>query len=562
MPVPPMISLLVALATPPALAQDEPVLDTLASEVDRAMAELGQQDTPPYFLALELTEVHGVDMAAEEGALQGYSPIHQRHIDVDLRVGSPQLDSTHALRSGRGERPSRQGRPVPVGDDTELLRRTAWREIDQRFATARERWAKVASDQQVLVEELPSPDLAPTEPVSSVGPMAVLELDLPAWEGTLRAASAAMADSHVIHDGAVRLTGQAETRWFVSSEGARIRHPSSRYIVQVAVNTVGEDGASLELSRLWSAHSAEGLPSREDLVAEVDALEALITALREAPEQEPYTGPAILSDRAAAVFFHEILGHRLEGHRLKRVDDAQTLRSMVGEPIMPSFLSLYDDPDTQRYAGTDLNGNYAFDSQGVPAQRVTLVQGGVLQGFLESRSPSAQGHASNGHGRRQAGYDAVTRQGNLIVEASASVTEAELRQELIELALDQGLEYALLVDSIQGGVTTTARGNPNAFSVDVLVAWRVYVDGRPDELVRGVDLIGTPLVTLSRIVRAGQAERVFNGMCGAESGMVPVAAVSPSLLISQVETQRKAKGQSTPPLLPPPGSAGTQEVQP
>jgi TldD protein len=562
MPVTALLPCLLALATPRALAQDDPILDALSSELTRAMTELGQADTPPYFLALELTEVQGVDMAAEEGALQGYCPIHQRHIDVDLRLGSPALDSTHALRSGRGERPARSGRPVPLGDDSSLLRRTAWREIDQRYAMARERWAKVASDQQVLVEEVPSPDLAPTEPVVSLGPMADFELDLPAWEDTLRQASAAMADSHVIHDGAVRLTGQAETRWFVSSEGTRIRHPSTRYIVQVAVNTVADDGATLELSRLWSAHSATGLPSRDALVAEVDDLEALITALRDAPEQEPYTGPAILSDRAAAVFFHEILGHRLEGHRLKRVDDAQTLRSMVGQPIMPAFLSLYDDPSAARYAETDLNGHYAFDSQGVPAQRVALVQDGVLEGFLESRSPSAQDQASNGHGRRQAGYDAVTRQGNLIVEASTSVSDDALRQELIELARAQGLEYALLVDSIQGGVTTTARGNPNAFSVDVLVAWRVFVDGRPDELVRGVDLIGTPLVTMSRIVRAGQTQRIFNGMCGAESGMVPVAAVSPSLLVSQVETQRKAKGQSTPPLLPPPGSAGTVEVQP
>jgi len=542
-------------------ARAEPVLETLASELDRAMTELGEQDAPPYFLSVELTDLRGVDMSAEEGALQGYSPIHQRHLDVDLRIGSPALDSSHALRSGRGERPGRHGRSVPIGDDQDLLRRSLWREIDHRYSIARERWAKVASDQQVLVEEAPSPDLVSTPAVTQQGPWAEFSIDLPAWEQTLRQASAAMGDSVVIHDGAVRLSGQAETRWFVSTDGTAIRHSASRYTVVVSVNTVADDGASLSLARTWSAHSAPGLPSEADLVAEVDTLEALIADLRLAPEQEPYTGPAILSDRASAVFFHEILGHRLEGHRLKQVNDAQTLRSMVGEPIMPSFLSLYDDPSIERYADTELNGFYAVDSQGVPSQRATLVRDGVLQGFLESRSPSAGDVTSNGHGRRQPGYDAVTRQGNLIVEASTSVSEAQLRDELIALAKEQDLEYALVVDSIQGGVTTTSRGNPNAFSVDVLVAWRVFVDGRPDELVRGVDLIGTPLVTLDRIVRAGQVVEVFNGMCGAESGMVPVAAISPSLLISQVETQRKAKGQNVPPLLPPPGATVT-EVQP
>ena len=553
--------LLPLLLLSPTRADTDPFLEVLGSELDRAMTELGAQDSPPYFIALELTEVQGVDMSAEEGALQGYSPAHQRHIDVDLRIGGPALDSSHALRSGRGERPGRYGRPVPLGDDGDLLRRAAWREIDQRYAVARERWAKVASDQQVLVEEAPSPDLVAAAPVQHLGPVASFELDLPTWEETLRQASAAMTDSHVIHDGAVHLMAQAETRWFASTEGTRLRHAASRYSIAVSVNTVADDGASLALARTWSAHSADGLPDRAALVAEVDALEALMTRLRVAPEQDPYTGPAILSDRATAVFFHEILGHRMEGHRLKQVNDAQTLGSLVGQQIMPGFLSLYDDPGLARYAETDLNGFYAFDSQGVPARRAVLVQDGVLQGFLESRSPSAGGIDSNGHGRRQPGYDAVTRQGNLIVEASTSVSQAQLRDELIALARAEGLDYALLIDSIQGGVTTTNRGNPNAFSVDVLVAWRVFVDGRPDQLVRGVDLIGTPLVTLGRIVRAGQVHEVFNGMCGAESGAVPVAAVAPSILVSQVETQRKAKGQSTPPLLPPPGAI-TQEVGP
>jgi TldD protein len=551
-----LLSLL--LATTPAMADADPVLETMTHELDRAMDELGTLDSPPYYISAELLELHGLEMAAEEGALQGYSPTRRRHLDVDLRIGSPQLDSSHALRSGHGDRPHRNGRAVPLEDDQALLRRGLWREIDHRYALARERWAKVSSDQQVLVEEEPSPDLAAVEPVQALEPAAVFELDLPAWEETLRQASAAMADSLVIHDGAVRLTGQAETRWFADTQGAALRHGSERYTVMVTANTVADDGAALSLHRSWSARSAAGLPDQAALVAEVDALEALITQLREAPEQEPYTGPAILTDRAAAVFFHEILGHRMEGHRLKQVQDAQTLRSMVGEPIMPTFLSLYDDPTLERYAETELNGHYRFDNQGVPAQRVTLVQDGVLRGFLESRSPSAQELGSNGHGRRQIGYDAVTRQGNLIVEASQSVSDEQLREDLLRLAREQGLEYGLLIDSIQGGVTTTSRGNPNAFSVDVLVAWRVHVDGRPDQLVRGVDLIGTPLVTLGRIVRAGEVHEVFNGICGAESGGVPVAAVSPSLLIEWVETQRKAKGQSVPPLLPPPGA----EVQP
>jgi len=324
----------------------------------------------------------------------------------------------------------------------------------------------------------------------------------------------------------------------------------------VVVDTVAEDGANLELARYWDARTADDLPDRDTLIEGARAIERQLAALRKAPAEEPYTGPAILSDRAAAVFFHEILGHRLEGHRLKRVENAQTLRNMVGEPILPAFISLYDDPTLESFAGQVLHGHYLFDSQGIPSERVTLVQNGILKSFLQSRSPVREGERSNGHGRRQAGFDAVSRQGNLLVAASESVTDDELRRELIALAKEAGLAYGLLIDEIQGGFTFTGRHIPNAFSIKVLLCRRIYVDGRPDELVREVDLIGTPLVTLSRIVRAGEVHRAFNGLCGAESGRVPVTAISPALLVSQVETQRKAKGQVTPPLLPPPGSGG------
>ncbi len=547
-----------------AAGADDALLTVMEAELSRAMDELAQSETPPYFLAVEVTEIEAVNIAAEEGGLQGYSPQQRRHVDVDLRLGAPDFDSTHPLRGGGGQDNGRYGKRLPLGEDPQLLRRGIWFEVNRRLSAARERWAKVESDKQVLVQEEPAPDLAPTDPQRDLLAISDLQADLPYWEETLRQASAELAASDIVHDGSVRFSGLAQNQWFASSEGARLRHGHSRFALRVLVDTVAEDGAALRLARSWNARDPQGLPDREQLVAEVRDFEDLLARLRMAPEQEPYTGPAILSDRAAAVFFHEILGHRLEGHRLKLVDDAQTLRDMIGQAIMPAFLSIHDDPTQQRYGDFDLNGHYLYDNQGVPAQRVPLVVDGVLQGFLQSRSPVGEGERSNGHGRRQVGFDAVSRQGNLLVSASQSVSDEQLRQELRQLARQEGLEYGLLVDDIQGGVTFTGRRIPNAFKVNVLVAWRVYVDGRPDELVRGMDLIGTPLVTLSRIVRAGEIRHVFNGTCGAESGGVPVSAVSPALLVSQVETQRQSKGQNMPPLLAPPGSATAQgkEVRP
>lgn len=535
---------------------EDPVLDALASEIDRAMTELGHGEDAPYFLGLEATEVHGVSITGEEGALQGWAPLHRRHVDVDVRLGSPQLDSTHALRGNTRDGRETHGSVLPLTDDVDLLRHAVWDELDDAVHRARERWGRVQSDREVLVSEDTSWDLAPVKAVVDLQPVVELDLDVEAWEETVRRASSVIARSPIVHDGSVNMSANVTTYWVVTSEGTRVRHTVPLYRVFVSLDTVADDGDRLTLHQSWDSHTAAELPDAAELETAVAVLQDRLAAIRVAPEQEPYTGPAILSDRAAGVFFHEVFGHRVEGHRLKHVDNAQTFRSRVGEPILPEFLSVVDDPTLERWGELPLRGHYAYDNEGVPAQRAVLVQDGVLQGFLQSRSPVEATDRSNGHGRRSAGYQAVTRQGNLIVESSRSMSDEALREELVRTARDAGLEYGLYVEDIQGGFTFTSRGMPNAFQVDVLEAWRVYVDGRPDELVRGANIIGTPLVAFSAITHAGELHRVFNGTCGAESGWVPVSAVSPALLLEQVETQRKAKGQTPPPLLPPPTATG------
>jgi predicted Zn-dependent protease len=255
------------------------------------------------------------------------------------------------------------------------------------------------------------------------------------------------------------------------------------------------------------------------------------------------------------VFFHEIFGHRVEGHRQKNEDEGQTFAKKIGEPIMPGFISVYDDPTLTRIGDVDLNGFYRFDDEGVPAQRAPLVEGGVLKGFLLSRSPTRGFKQSNGHGRRQEGRTVVSRQGNLVVEPKVAVPVAELRRRLREEARRQGKPYGLLFRDISGGFTNTARGGPQAFKVLPILVYRVWVDGRPDELVRGVDLVGTPLAALSRIIASADDYQTFNGYCGAESGFVPVSATSPSLLVEQIEIERRDKGSDKPPVLPAPALA-------
>jgi hypothetical protein len=174
------------------------------------------------------------------------------------------------------------------------------------------------------------------------------------------------------------------------------------------------------------------------------------------------------------------------------------------------------------------------------------------------RAPLKDFPKSNGHGRAEAGFLPVSRQSNLQVESSRSVSREQLMDQLRDEARKQGKPFGLLFDNIEGGFTTTGRGSPNAFNVLPNVVYKIYIDGRPPELVRGVDLIGTPLAAFGRILATDDQVDVFNGVCGAESGGVPVSALSPALLVSEVEVQKKTQSQETAPILPPPPVSAKQ----
>jgi hypothetical protein len=322
-----------------------------------------------------------------------------------------------------------------------------------------------------------------------------------------------------------------------------------------------EDGMLLERFKSFDVFELADLPDRDTLLRHTKRLRREVVALREAPVAEPYTGPAVLEGAAAGVFFHEIFGHRLEGHRQKDDIEGQTFTHMVGKEVLPDFLDVFDDPTISRLNGVPLAGHYFVDDEAVPSRPTPLVTRGVLETFLLGRSPVLPFERSNGHGRREAGHQVVARQGNLVVHARHSVPEGKMRQALIAEAQRQGKPYGLWFTDIQGGYTITDRSGPQAFKVLPLMVYRVYTDGRDDELVRGADIVGTPLSAFETVVLASDQPGVFNGICGAESGWVPVSAVSPSLMLTKLEIERGAHDRSKPPLLSPPKAAQLARVR-
>jgi TldD protein len=539
-------------AANPNFDEQQEFQDLLQRNLSAHFEFLSVQDEPVYYLSYAVTHEHGLQITAVEGRLGERTRRERRVVDLDLRVGDLSLDNTHR-QQGLWSAGEHFDALLPLDGNTVATERILWSLTDDAYVGALEQMAKIRGANRVRVQEKDSSGDFSLAPVHKVrGSALSFDLELADVEADLVAVSAVFKAWPEILESRVSL--RAENSWvsFVSSEGARLWTPRRRYRIGMQVWLRAKDGTEVALMDGFDALNPENLPRREFLIQSAKALAIRAIALEKAPELEPFTGPVILGGKAAGVFFHEVLGHRVEGHRQKDADEGQTFTAKVGERILPRFLSVYDDPTLERSGDVELVGHYQFDDEGSQAERVTLVENGVLNGFLLGRSPIAGFPVTNGHGRREPGKAAVSRQGNLIIEAQNPLSASQLRAALIAEARRQGRTFGLRVDRIQGGFTLTGRDAPNSFQVTPEYAWKVFVDGRPDELVRGVDLIGTPLVSFGRILAAGGPVGVFNGHCGAESGWVPVSASSRSLLLSEVEVQKKTKGSALPLILPPP----------
>ena len=527
------------------------LLETMQRELQRATSSMAKSDPAPYYMSYTVTNIQGTYMIASNGAISIVSPLERRQADVIMRVGSAALDNTH-----------NQSRPsgissgwLPLADDPGATAFSLWDVTDREYQQASSAFLKVKTNKAVQsAEEDQSPDFSVEPPQTHLDESVPhVAFDTKAWEDRLRHVSGLFLKYPEIYDSGVILQQEAERSYLATSEGTALIQPSAMTRMIIQADTRADDGMELIRVETFQAPSPADLPGDVVLEQKVTQIAEDLKNLRAAPLAEPYAGPALLSGRAAAVFFHEVLGHRLEGHRQRSEQEGQTFTKKVGQKVLPTFLTVVDDPTLQELNGVKLAGTYAYDSEGDPAQRVVAVENGILRNFLMSRMPIQGFDHTNGHGRRQPGLMATGRQGNLIVSSTNTVKDSELWQRFLDEIKKQGKPYGLYFEDIEGGFTLTTRSLPQAFQVIPVMVYKVYPDGKK-QLVRGVDIVGTPLLSLNNIVLTGDTQQVFNGVCGAESGQIPVAAVAPAMLFSEIEVQKRQKGTERPPILPPPGA--------
>jgi len=535
------------------------VLNAMEEELNRSWKKLRLDGyDAPYFISYQIKDNNFYSIKGKYGAIISSDNDRTRRLFVDVRVGNYDFDNSIIGNSG-GKLPPFDASYVPLDDDVDAIRTILWQVTDAAYKNA---LAQYLNKKAIYVDEVKEEDLPSLSRESKhIYFDAGVDFDFnPAeWEKRIRLVSSVFKEYKDLMDANVTLTAQKETVYFVNTEGSRYIKDEVLYSIDADALTRAKDGKVIKNYQNLYFLTSEEIPSIEEIQRFLRNLAEETLDIKKAEVLSPVSVPAILEPEAAGVVFHEAVGHRLEGERQIDEREGQTFKESVGEKIIPSFLSIIDDPTIKNFDGTHLLGYYPIDDEGVPGQRVVLVEKGILKNFLLSRTPIDGFNKSNGHGRSSYRRAARARMSNTIIKSDKEYSNKDLKRLLMEEVKRQKKPFGLIIKKMSSGETNTSTYDFQAFSATPLVVYKVDPHSGRETLVRDIEIVGTPLVSINKILATGNDYGIFNGFCGAESGYVPVSTVAPSVLFSEIELQRQSAKKEKLPLLPPPFFDGDEE---
>lgn len=555
------------VVVPPVVAWGAPdertaVLRAMEQELERNRKKLRLEEyDAPYYIGYRVIDQRSAEVTARFGALVQDDTERARSAVVDVRVGDYAFDSSPEPGDvGYFDEPGdfTPSARMPIDDDPGVLRATLWLLTDDAYKRALAAFLRKRAEKVTKVEDKHVDSFSREKPVRFIDERRAFEARPETWAALARRLSARLRADHLL-DGTVKIGAEQHRVYLVNTEGTRMVRDQVLYSLSLHAVARADDGMLLEQGRTWYGRAWRDLPDEAALQKEIDTLLGNLRALAVAPVADPYAGPAILEPEATGVFFHEAVGHRLEGERQKDENEGRTFKGQLGKQVLPRFLTVRDDPSLARFEGTPLNGYYPYDDEGVKSRNVILIQDGILKTFLTSRTPVEGVPRSNGHGRAQGVQRPMARMGNLIIESDRSVSRAELKERLLAEVRKQKKPYGLIIRDITGGSTNTSTYGFQAFKGVPRMVYRVDAETGEEQLVRGVEMVGTPLSAVSKIIATSDEVGVFNGYCGAESGYVPVSTVAPATLFREIELQRTLRDRQRKPVLPPPWAAVESE---
>ncbi|MBI4051835.1 MAG: TldD/PmbA family protein [Elusimicrobia bacterium] len=528
------------------------ILKAMKEEMSRSLSKLNlDQFVPPYFLTYRLSHHQELSLGASYGSLYRRNFTHQKILYVEARYGNYALDNVD--RGFNGE-----SGYAPLDGAVPALKQALWDLTDSAYKQAVSGYLGKKARKATELEKESLEDFAKeksrTHP-QKILPPPPLPQNIDALEQTLKEVSLAFGNHPEIHDSYVVANLKWSQRYLLTSEGTQLVLPyeNAPHTLSMAASARAKDGMLIESSHQWVAKEVQDLPSQAELIKEAEKISRDIIQLHQAEIQSPYAAPAILDSDFTGTFFHEAIGHRLEGQRQRDEEEAQTFKDLVGHKIIPEFLSVVDDPSMKEFKGTPLHGHYLYDAEGIPSRKVVLIEKGVLKNFLMSRRPIKGFSQSNGHGRADSSKHPVGRMANLVILADHPIPLPKLKELLLKECQLRNKPYGFIIRGSVGGDNPTQKTSPQTLRVKAKMVYRVDAKTGKETLVRGVEMVGTPLVVINKIIAAGEDLELANSYtCGAESGWVPVNQIAPSVLVSEIELQRMEENRKRPPLLPSP----------
>jgi hypothetical protein len=574
--------LLALLAVAPAHAapfDDVPTLRAMKDELARSMDKLELAGYgKPYYLSYQMWDFRRAYVTAQLGALVSTTAYPWRTLDIDLRIGDHTFDNGNASGTMFDERSASRSITLPLDDDYDAVRRELWLATDRNYKHAVETLERKRAVAKAETKADADPGAFSEEPPSHVvDNRAMPAIDRARLEALAKKLSGVFRANHDIHTATASFSAFEGKHYFVSSEGSASMQSGAMLKLEVSCSAQADDGMPVHDGRVWIVESLDQLPPEAALVAEVDKLSREVSALRTAPVVDDYAGPVLFTGVASGQVVQALLAENFAGTPAPKSErpggrafGESELVGKVGERILPAGVSIVDDPTTTRVGKAVVVGGAHFDEEGMPVQKVSLVENGVFKRFLMSRIPRKGFAHTNGHAASSPYAPVRAHPANLIMTSSAGVSDAEIRRRAIAATAADNHNYVLVIERLDTGshggddfdpMMFMMGGGGNESMPPPAVLRRVYRDGH-EELVRGARFGAVPLRSLKDVLAVGATPVVYSYLAsglparfamfsGGEGGYY-VSIAAPALLFRDLDIKKPTGAQPTAPIAPRP----------
>lgn len=541
------VFIVLALVFTNKLFSQDILLNALKEENLRAKNKLFIEGSEkPYYVSYNVYDIRNIDIEASYGGLTKSKSKKSRNGQVEIRVGDYSFDNTNysisplVLMKGRFQ--------LPIEDDPYALKYELWLISDQQYKAALDELSQKKAGLQNRTFSEKIDDFSKEEPVVLIEPKNDYDINIKLLEDKAIKYSEQFKKYPHIQKSVVIIKGDKGNEYFINSEGTEIRKPVNIFKIEIVATSIDKKGNSYSDYILLFAQNEKEFPSDIEIEKKIESLAKNLENTLKAPFADDYIGPVLISSEASANFFSQLLSKSLSGKpaMFSTGSTQSQLIRKIGRKILPDFVNIYDDPNEKVFNGIKLIGSYSVDDEGVRAQKVDIVQNGVLKNLLMCRKPSSKFNKSNGHGRKALNRRAEARAANVFIKSTQPKTYDELKSDLIKMCKENELEYGIIIKRLSdisvfyNNVSSFSSLLPSSKSNELYIsypveAYKIYSKDGREELVKGFSFANISIKLLKDIVSMGNDYYVFNFENKGNSGDLPTSFIAPSFIIDDLE---------------------------